>query len=41
MSCQIKIRKEMEGMQIEIPRSAFFLLNDDNNEGDSKIKKLN
>jgi hypothetical protein len=30
MSCQIKIRKEMEGMQIEIPRSAFFLLNDDN-----------
>ena len=36
MSCQIKVRKEMEGMQIEIPRSAFFFMNQDE-ERDSSI----
>ncbi len=41
MSCQIKIKKEMEGMQIEIPRSAFFLVNDDIEKEDSDFKKLN
>ncbi len=45
MSCQIKVTKEMEGMSIEIPRSAFFFLNDDltsKNPGEksSDIKKL-
>ena len=41
MSCQIKIKKEMEGMQIEIPRSAFFLVNEDFDKEDSDFKKLN
>jgi ferredoxin len=43
MSCQIVVTKEMEGMTIEIPRSAFFLLNDDikfNEKESSEIKKI-
>ena len=33
MSCQLKVKKEMEGCEIEIPRSAFAFFekfNDDN-----------
>jgi 2Fe-2S ferredoxin len=42
MSCQIKIKKELDGMTIEIPRSAFFLLNDEHdNKNKDEIKKLN
>jgi ferredoxin len=32
MSCQIMIKEEMEGMEIEIPRSAFFLTQENNNK---------
>jgi hypothetical protein len=43
MSCQIVVTNEMDGMTIEIPRSAFFLLNDDikfNEKESSEIKKI-
>jgi len=30
MSCQIFLNKNMEGIQVEIPRSAFFLFKSDN-----------
>jgi len=36
MSCQIKLKKEMDGMVVEIPRSAFFLLSDDQENKKSK-----
>jgi 2Fe-2S ferredoxin len=32
MSCQITIKEEMNGMEIEIPRSAFFLTQENNNK---------
>lgn len=32
MSCQIKCNEKFEGMEIEIPRSSFFLFQDKNDE---------
>lgn len=32
MSCQIIIKEDMEGMEIEIPRSAFFLTQENNDK---------
>ena len=32
MSCQIAIKKEMDNMEIEIPRSAFFFCNQEDDK---------
>lgn len=34
MSCQIEIDENMDEVEIEIPRSAFFMFNQDNNDND-------
>lgn len=34
MSCQIFLNENMKGMEIEIPRSAFFFCNQDNQDED-------
>ena len=31
MACQIFLNKKMEGIEVEIPRSAFFIFKNDNN----------
>jgi ferredoxin len=37
MSCQIILKENMNGMEVEIPRSAFFLFNNDTEEEENKF----
>jgi hypothetical protein len=37
MSCQITVKEEMDDMEIEIPRSAFFFCNKDSEDGINKL----